>query len=106
MSFEEYQRLVRKSAVYPKVNSLGFIYPAFGLLGKTGEIAEKIKRILRDKNGIVSQEDKELIAQELGDVLWYLAVLATEFDLSLEVIAELNILKLSKKKKEETLTLK
>jgi NTP pyrophosphatase (non-canonical NTP hydrolase) len=70
------------------------IYPTLGLLGETGEIAEKIKKMFRDRNGELSQEEKDLLAKELGDVLWYLSQLASELGLSLSDIATGNIQKL------------
>ncbi|OGY56975.1 MAG: hypothetical protein A2119_01155 [Candidatus Colwellbacteria bacterium GWA2_46_10] len=71
-----------------------FVYPVLGLAGETGEVAEKIKKILRDKDGVVSDEDREEIKKELGDVLWYLSRLSAEMGLSLEDVAQSNIEKL------------
>lgn len=93
MDFTEYQRLSRKTAIYPNVGN-NYIYPTLGLAGEAGEVAEKVKKIIRDQNGIIDQYNRETIAKELGDVLWYIAQLATEFNLSLEQIAEDNIEKL------------
>lgn len=98
MNFKEYQKLSRRTAIYPGKDK-NFIYPTLGLAGETGEVVEKIKRILRDKNMVVSQETKKEITKELGDVLWYLAQLATELGLSLDEIASLNIEKLSDRQK-------
>ncbi|HOS88239.1 MAG TPA: nucleoside triphosphate pyrophosphohydrolase family protein [Candidatus Pacearchaeota archaeon] len=93
MTFEEYQNESRKTAIYPNLNN-NFIYPTLGLAGEAGEVVEKIKKAIRDDNGIVSEERKIEIAKELGDVLWYVANLAKELDLSLENIACQNIEKL------------
>ncbi|HPN54419.1 MAG TPA: nucleoside triphosphate pyrophosphohydrolase family protein [Candidatus Moranbacteria bacterium] len=93
MNFEEYQKKSRKTALYPNVGN-NFIYPTLGLSGEAGEVAEKIKKVIRDKNGIIDDETKELIEKELGDVLWYVSQLATELNLSLDKIAEKNIEKL------------
>lgn len=93
MTFKEYQKISRKTAVYPVVGEK-FVYPALGLAGEAGEVMEKIKKIFRDKNKKVDQATKQEIAKEMGDVLWYLAQLATEFDLSLDEIAESNLKKL------------
>lgn len=93
MTFEEYQKESRKTAVYPNVGE-NFVYPTLGLVGEAGEVAEKIKKILRDDGGIVSEEKRKEIAKELGDVLWYLAQISSELKLSLEEIAALNIEKL------------
>lgn len=93
MTFEEYQKKSRQTAIYPDKDN-NYIYPTLGLLGEAGEIAEKIKKILRDDRGVVTEEKKQEIAKELGDVLWYLSQIATEFNQSLEEIASININKL------------
>lgn len=93
MTFKEYQDQSRKTAIYPDKGK-NFIYPTLGLVGETGEVAEKIKKILRNKNGIINDDDKIEINKELGDVLWYIAQLAAELNLSLDKIAEDNIKKL------------
>ncbi len=94
MNFEEYQKQSRKTAVYPNLGD-NFIYPTLGLVGESGEIAEKIKKVIRDDKGIMSIEKKEDLKKELGDVLWYLAQLSTELNLNLNEVAEANIKKLS-----------
>lgn len=90
MDFEEYQKKSRKTAVYPGAGK-NYIYPTLGLAGEAGEIANKIKKIQRDKNDILDDETKESIKKELGDVLWYISQLATELGLSLDDTASLNI---------------
>jgi len=93
MNFEEYQKKSRVTAKYPDAGK-NFIYPTLGLAGESGEVAEKIKKVIRDKGGVVDAETKELIQKELGDVLWYVSQLATELELSLDDVAEKNIEKL------------
>jgi len=93
MTFEEYQKESRKTALYPNKDN-NFIYPVLGLCGESGEIAEKIKKVIRDEGGIVSEHKREEIKKELGDVLWYISQIATELDLSLGAVAKLNIEKL------------
>ncbi|MCX7615814.1 MAG: nucleoside triphosphate pyrophosphohydrolase family protein [Patescibacteria group bacterium] len=93
MTFEEYQKESRKTAKYPVIDK-GFVYPLLGLVGESGEVAEKIKKIFRDKNGVVDKETKEAIKKELGDVLWYLSQVATELQISLEDVAQTNLEKL------------
>jgi len=93
MDFVTYQRESRKTAVYPGIGN-DFIYPTLGLAGESGEVAEKIKKVIRDKKSIVDAETKSEIGKELGDVLWYLSQLATELGLDLSEIAEGNIEKL------------
>ncbi len=71
------------------------MYPTLGLSGETGEIAEKVKKIIRDDQGVITDEKRDQIAKEAGDVLWYLSQLATEIDYSLEDIAQMNLDKLA-----------
>ena len=93
MNFIDYQTKARTTAKYPVVGH-GVIYPTLGLVNEAGEVAGKIKKIFRDKGGVIGQADKEALKAELGDVLWYIAQVATELDLSLDEIAESNISKL------------
>ena len=79
--------------MYPNKDN-NFIYPVLGLCGESGEIAEKIKKVIRDEGGIVSEHKREEIKKELGDVLWYISQIATELGLSLDAVAKLNIEKL------------
>jgi len=97
MTFEEYQKISRETAIYPDKDK-NFIYPTLGLVGESGEIAEKIKKVLRDKNGVIDEETRKEISKELGDVLWYFSQLATELGLSVEEIAALNIEKLQSRR--------
>ncbi|MBI1978979.1 MAG: nucleoside triphosphate pyrophosphohydrolase family protein [Candidatus Aenigmarchaeota archaeon] len=94
MDFKEYQDKAKKTALYPNVGS-NFIYPTLGLTNESGEVAGKIKKVLRDKNGIIDENTKSEIKKELGDVLWYLSQLSTELNLSLDDIANENLQKLS-----------
>lgn len=102
MTFQEYQEEARKTAIYPNKDN-NFIYPTLGLAGEAGEVAEKIKKVIRDGNGIVSEEKKEEITKELGDVLWYVANLAKELGITLEEVAEKNLLKLQSRQQRNEL---
>ncbi len=93
MTFNEYQKDSRKTAIYPDIGN-NFIYPTLGLAGESGEVAEKIKKVIRDKGGIVDETTKQEIKKELGDVLWYVSQIASELGLSLEDVASENIKKL------------
>jgi len=97
MKFSEYQKQSRVTAKYPNSDN-NFIYPTLGLVGEAGEIAEKIKKIHRDKGMFtpadVTDDVKAEILKELGDVMWYTAQLATEFGVDLDKVAEQNIEKL------------
>ncbi len=93
MDFTEYQRESRKTAQV--VNTTHNItYPTLGLVNEAGEFAGKIKKIFRDKNGVISETDRQALKGELGDVLWYLTQLCTELNLTLEEVAAHNIEKL------------
>lgn len=93
MDFQEYQEKSRKTAKYPDAGE-NYIYPTLGLAGEAGEVAEKIKKVMRDKGGKVDDATREDIKKELGDVLWYITQLAAELNISLDDVAESNIKKL------------
>ncbi len=93
MTFEEYQKKAQKTAIYPN-RGKNFSYPVLGLCGESGEVAEKFKKIIRDKKGEISNQDKEEIKKELGDVLWYLSEISYVLGISLDDIAKFNIEKL------------
>lgn len=93
MTFKEYQVSSQKTALYPNKGN-NFVYPTLGLAGETGEVAEKVKKIIRDKNGIVEETDREEIKKELGDVLWYMSQIASELGLDLDTVAQTNLDKL------------
>ncbi|MBT3412763.1 MAG: nucleoside triphosphate pyrophosphohydrolase family protein [Candidatus Jacksonbacteria bacterium] len=93
MTFEEYQKESRKTALYPDAGST-IVYPTLGLSGEAGEIADKVKKIIRDDAGNISEEKKEDLKKELGDVLWYVSQLASELGLEFEDIAQTNLDKL------------
>ncbi|EKD58785.1 MAG: pyrophosphatase [uncultured bacterium] len=100
MNFNEYQKESRKNAIYPAIGS-NFYFPVIGLAGETGEVAEKVKKILRDKDGMVDDQSREEVKKELGDVLWYLSQIASEFDLSLEDVATGNLEKIKNRKERD-----
>jgi NTP pyrophosphatase (non-canonical NTP hydrolase) len=91
--FSDYQQRSRATAVYPGAGS-NLTYPALGLCGEAGEAAEKVKKAIRDDGGQLTPERREALAAELGDVLWYVAQLATEAGLGLDEIAQSNLDKL------------
>ena len=94
MDLNAYQRGARQTARYPDVGS-NPIYPTLGLCGEAGEVADKVKKVLRDQNGSFSAEVKQALMLELGDVLWYVAQLASELGFDLDQIAEANLQKLA-----------
>lgn len=93
MDFSDYQSKSRKTAKYPAIGH-PVIYPTLGLVNEAGEVAGKIKKVFRDKDGQIGEDTRQALKAELGDVLWYIAQVATELNLSLDDIAEHNIAKL------------
>jgi len=91
--FDLYQDAAEATALYPDKGD-NLYYPTLGLAGEAGEVCEKVKKIMRDQKGYVTEENTEAISQELGDVLWYVAMVATELNMSLSAIAEDNMQKL------------
>ena len=97
MEINHYQRESRKTAIYPDIGK-NTIYPTLGLVGESGEVADKVKKILRDNNGVFDKKSKEAIKLELGDVLWYISQIASELGFELEEVAEANLKKLFSRK--------
>jgi NTP pyrophosphatase (non-canonical NTP hydrolase) len=100
MTFEEYQKLANSTAIYPK--EVGLAYVGLGL-GEAGEIQNKIKKVYRDKNGVLDEETAKELAKEYGDLLWYIAQGAKEIGFSLDKIASDNIQKLLDRKNRNVL---
>ena len=94
MDFQLYQERCRATARYPDAGA-NPIYPTLGLCGEAGEVADKVKKVLRDRQGNFTPEVIADLKLELGDVLWYVAQLATELGLELEQIAQTNLDKLA-----------
>src|SRR6202048_4161731 len=92
MELCDYQRRSRVTAEYPREAWLA--YPALGLAGEAGEVAEHAKKAIRDDRGEITDEPRAQLARELGDVLWYVSQLASELGLDLDVIARENLEKL------------
>lgn len=115
MDFTTYQKLAHKTAKYPHIavvldpkdpqddtfelTTVNFMYPVLGLVGEAGEVAEKIKKIVRNKNGEYTKEDIEALKKELGDVLWYHAELCTILGIDMGDCAKTNIIKLKDREK-------
>jgi NTP pyrophosphatase (non-canonical NTP hydrolase) len=102
VELSEYQRLSRRTAEYPREQWLA--YPALGLAGEAGEVAEHAKKAIRDDGGTVSEERRAAMAKELGDVLWYVAQLASELELDLDEIASQNLEKLRSRQRRGVLS--
>ena len=101
LTFDDYQNQAKKTAIYPK--SAGVMYPALGLTGEAGEVANKVKKIVRDGYANSPPDWREQVAHELGDVLWYCAALASDLGLSLGRIAKENANKLSGRQQRGTI---
>jgi NTP pyrophosphatase (non-canonical NTP hydrolase) len=93
MDLNSYQLLARRTARYPN-QGRNILYPTLGLCGEAGEVADKVKKVLRDHQGDFNTAQKQAIALELGDVLWYVSQLADELGFSLEDVAAVNLEKL------------
>lgn len=102
LTFDSYQDSAAATAVYPQVGK-NIAYPALGLGGEAGEVQNKVKKVLRDDGGVLTPDKRDAIADEIGDVLWYAAVLAREIGASLEDIALRNIEKLKRRAASGTL---
>jgi len=94
MKLNDYQIQANETAIYPA----GLNYPILGLAGEAGELCNKYKKIIRDKGGEVDVNDLDQLAKELGDVLWYVAQIASELGTDLETVARVNIMKLGDRK--------
>jgi NTP pyrophosphatase (non-canonical NTP hydrolase) len=100
-SLDDYQREASTTAVYPSQHKI--LYPALGLAGEAGEVANKVKKLIRDGPDRRPSEWRQDIASELGDVLWYCAALANDLGLSLSIIAVQNLDKLRLRKEADTI---
>jgi len=90
---DDYQRQSRKTWSLIHTDH-PIVYPTLGLANEVGEVTGKVKKIFRDKGGVISAADREALKQELGDVLWYFTQICTELDLTLEEVAAANLEKL------------
>lgn len=98
MTFDEYQKQARTTNSMPNDSPVAPYYFGLGLTGESGEVAEKLKKVLRNHDGDFSKLDLDDFKKELGDVLWYLAMLAQYFSLSFDDVAQANLVKLADRK--------
>lgn len=91
--FNQYQEFVRGMKRYPEEYAI--VYPALGLAGESGEIAEKVKKYIRDDNGVMNTDRRDALLKELGDPLWYIASLADDLGYSLQDVVDANVTKLT-----------
>jgi NTP pyrophosphatase (non-canonical NTP hydrolase) len=104
MDFGEYQKESKKTDLKVIINNSSLAYLTLGLSDEAGEVAGKIKKLYRDKNGVLSEEYKKEIVKELGDVLWYLTQISTNLGVTLEEVAQTNIEKLKARQEKNKLT--
>ena len=103
---DESQERAKEFDLFEKTNnykSPAFLEKVLGLVGEAGETADKIKKILRDKDGKIDERDREEVVKELGDVVWYVANIARYLDVPLSEVAEKNIEKLTSRKQRNLL---
>lgn len=91
-TLNEYQDKAIETAIYGAGHKI--VYPALGLAGEAGEVANKVKKVLRDKDGVFTEEAKREIAEEAGDALWYIAALCRGLGYTLDEVAAINLEKL------------
>jgi NTP pyrophosphatase (non-canonical NTP hydrolase) len=103
MDLNQYQTSALQTAIYPN-RGANFPYPALGLVGEAGEVADKLKKVIRDNDGVLTDSVRDAVAKELGDVMWYLAVLAYEMDYDLNSIAQINLDKLASRQERGVLS--
>lgn len=95
MNLNEYQEQAKRTAIYPRADfPQAITYVVLGLVGEAGEMANAIKKTLRDDWGVLTTARRDALFVELGDVLWYVAMVARELDISLEDVARINLEKL------------
>lgn len=108
MTFDEYQKQALTTDSFsvegkPALNDPSYISKILGLAGESGEVAEKYKKIIRNQDGVINPEDRHELVKELGDVLWYCAVLAKYLDADFEEVAAQNLKKLADRKKRDVI---
>lgn len=103
MTPNEYQTSALGTAIYPNMGA-NFTYPALGICGEAGEVADKLKKVIRDNDGVLTDEVRDKVALELSDVCWYVAVLAYELDYTLEEVMQLNLDKLASRQERGVLS--
>lgn len=101
-TFNEYQTASRRTWQLVHTDH-PIVYPTLGLVNEAGEFAGKVKKIFRDKNGVIGEAERDALKYELGDVLWYMAQICTELGLTLEQVASANIEKLASRLERNTI---
>lgn len=106
MQFGEYQKKSRATAIYPDIGN-NFVYPVLGMAGETGEVAEKVKKLIRDASvksaADISPEKRAELEKEIGDVLWYMAQLCSELSVDFDTVASNNLEKVLSRKERDVI---
>lgn len=102
MTFDEYETHAAKTAIYPDRGE-NLIYPVLGLASEAGEVAGKLKKVIRDDNYEMTPEARERLVDELGDVLWYVAACCFELDVTMAETAARNVTKLHARNEQNTI---
>lgn len=101
MTLNEYQQHALETAIYPEDRRI--VYPTLGLAGEAGEVADKVKKVIRDAHGEFTPEKRQEIIKEIGDVLWYCATLSRDLGYDLEEVARTNVEKLRSRRERNLL---
>ncbi|MBQ3186579.1 MAG: nucleoside triphosphate pyrophosphohydrolase family protein [Alistipes sp.] len=102
MTLKEYQEHALETAIYPAESRI--IYPTLGLTGEAGEVADKVKKIIRDNHKEFTPEKRAEIMKEIGDVLWYCATLSHDLGYTLDEVAQTNVDKLRSRMERSKIT--
>ena len=98
MTFDEYQQQALTTALYTDDEMTNLAISALGVAGEAGEVADKMKKVLAYDRGVMTEEIRAEFGKELGDVLWYVAVMAQQLGMPLDSIAQKNLDKLASRK--------
>lgn len=98
LDMDLYQEQAHETSHNTRIGGDALLYPVLGLCGETGELANKVKKIHRDHDGLIGEDDLLALKQEIGDCIWYLAELCTQLGISLSDVADLNLFKLRSRK--------
>ncbi len=99
MNFDEYEKLAARTATFDNAEKETLYYLALGIAGEAGEVVEKIKKIMRNDKGVITESKKEELVKEMGDVLWYLSQLSRFLGKPFSEVARINIEKLADRQK-------
>ena len=103
MNLSEYQQLAHQTSLGTTIGRSTLPYAILGLVNEAGEVAGKVKKLYRDKDGVIDSDFEDNMVKELGDVLWYLSEVSTSLGISLDYVASENINKLQSRKERGTL---